>query len=196
MPRPRRAERIRELLRALGRRPVALVAATGLVAGLTTGSDHVFLATLVGGGIPLVVQTLRGMVRGRFAADIVAMLAIITAFVLGQYFAGAVIVLMQSGGEALEAYAMRRASQSLEALLARAPKRAHRLGAGSGDIEDVPVEKVAAGDMLVIKPGDLIPVDAEVTAGSSTIDQAALTGEPLPIRAAPGAVLMSGSINL
>src|SRR6266566_791865 len=184
--------------------PLPAIVGAGLVIGLAARfvfaapdvGEWVFLGALLAGGGPLVVQTLRGMLRGRFAADIVAMLAILTAFILGQYFAGAVIVLMQSGGEALEQYAMRRASQSLEALLARAPKRAHRLGAGSGDIEDVPVEKVAAGDMLVIKPGDLIPVDAEVTAGSSTIDQAALTGEPLPIRAAPGAVLMSGSINL
>jgi heavy metal translocating P-type ATPase len=173
---------------------VALLAATGLVAGLIAQSDRVFLATLVIGGTPLIVQTLRGMLRGRFAADIVAMLAIVTAVFLGQYFAGAVIVLMQSGGEALEAYAMGRASESLEALLARAPRTAHRL---RGDtIDDVPVEQVQVGDTLVIKPGDLIPVDAEVTEGSSTVDQAALTGEPLPIRAVAGTALMSGSVNL
>ncbi len=182
------------LLRALARRPVVLVAATGLAAGLIARSDRVFLATLVIGGIPLVLQTLGGMLRGRFAADIVAMLAIITAFVLGQYFAGTVIVLMQSGGEALEAYAMGRASQSLEALLARAPRIAHRL---QGDtIEDVSVAEVHVGDLLVIRPGDLVPVDAEVTAGTSTVDQAALTGEPLPIRAVTGTALMSGSVNL
>ncbi len=191
---PRRDERTRELLRVLARRPVALFAAAGLAAGLIARSDRVFFATLLVGGIPLVVQTLRGMLRGRFAADIVAMLAIITAVVLGQYFAGAVIVLMQSGGEALEAYAMGRASQSLEALLARAPRIAHR---ARGDlIEDVPVEDVRVGDVLVIKPGDLVPVDAAVTAGTSTVDQAALTGEPLPIRAIAGTTLMSGSVNL
>ncbi len=181
-------------VRALARRPVAVIAAAGLVAGLLVRSDTIFLATLILGGSPLVFQTLRGMLRGRFAADIVAMLAIITAFLLGQYFAGAVIVLMQSGGEALEAYAMGRASQSLEALLARAPRIAHR---ARGDmIEDVPVEDVHVGDLLVIKPGDLVPVDAEVTAGTSTVDQAALTGEPVPIRAVMGTALMSGSVNL
>jgi len=183
---PRRANRLAG--------PVVWIAAIGLVAGLIARSDRVFLATLIIGGMPLVLQTLRGMMRGRFAADIVAMLAIITAFILGQYFAGTVIVLMQSGGEALEAYAMGRASQSLEALLARAPRTAHRL---RGDtIDDVPVEDVHVGDLLVIKPGDLVPVDAEVTAGTSSVDQAALTGEPLPIRAITGTVLMSGSINL
>jgi len=196
MRRSRQDERIEDLsrVRALARRPVAVIAAAGLVAGLLVRSDTIFLATLILGGSPLVFQTLRGMLRGRFAADIVAMLAIITAFLLGQYFAGAVIVLMQSGGEALEAYAMGRASQSLEALLARAPRIAHR---ARGDmIEDVPVEDVHVGDLLVIKPGDLVPVDAEVTAGTSTVDQAALTGEPVPIRAVMGTALMSGSVNL
>ncbi len=153
-----------------------------------------FAATLVVGGVPLVVQTVRGMLRGRFAADIVAMLAIVTALLLGQYFAGAVIVLMQSGGEALERYAMHRASHSLEALLARAPKVAHRL---RGDqLEDVSVEAVRPDDLLVIRPGDLVPVDGAVVAGTSAVDQSALTGEPLPIRAVPGVDLMSGSVNL
>jgi len=189
-----RVQSLLSLLRALARRPVALIAAVGLAAGLVARSDIIFLATLLVGGVPLVLQTLRGLVRGRFAADVVAMLAIVTAYLLGQYFAGAVIVLMQSGGEALEAYAMGRASQSLEALLARAPKVAHRL---RGDVlEDVPVDAVAVGDLLVIKPGDLVPVDAEVIEGTSSVDQAALTGEPLPIRAVTGTALMSGSVNL
>ena len=173
---------------------MALIAALGLIAGLVTGSDAIFLGTLLVGGVPLVLQTLLGMLRGRFAADVVAMLAIITAFILGQYFAGVVIVLMQSGGEALEAYAMRRASRSLEALLARAPKVAHRL---DGDqVVDVPVDAVNVGDALVIKPGDLVPVDVEVTEGSSAVDQSALTGEPAPIRAVLGTALLSGSVNL
>lgn len=173
---------------------MALIAALGLIAGLVVRSDAIFLGTLIVGGVPLVLQTLLGMLRGRFAADVVAMLAIITAFILGQYFAGVVIVLMQSGGEALEAYAMRRASRSLEALFARAPKIAHRL---NGDqVVDVPVDAVNVGDALVIKPGDLVPVDVEVTEGSSAVDQSALTGEPAPIRAVLGTSLLSGSVNL
>ena len=184
----------RRQLALLRRRPVPFIAAAGLAVGLLARSDTAFLVALLLGGVPLVVQTVRGLLRGRFAADIVATLAIITSVVLGQYFAGVVIVLMQSGGEALEQYAMRRASESLEALLARAPKQAHRLEKGT--IEDVPVDAVVPGDLLVIKPGDLIPVDAEVIAGSSTVDQAALTGEPLPVRAVTGTQLMSGSVNL
>jgi heavy metal translocating P-type ATPase len=189
-----RLQPVLTVLRIVARRPVAAVAAVGLAAGLVAHSDLIFLVALLVGGVPLVLQTLRGLLRGRFAADVVAMLAIVTALILGQYFAGVVIVLMQSGGEALEAYAMRRASQSLEALLARAPKVAHRIR--GDEIVDVPVDAVRVGDLLVIKPGDLVPVDAEVTEGTSTVDQSALTGEPLPIRAVAGTPLMSGSVNL
>ena len=110
----------------------------GVLARLLFGAPGVarwiFLTTLLIGGVPLVWQTLRGILHGRFAADIVAMLAIVTALVVRQYFAGAVIALMQSGGEALERYAMGRASSSLEGLLARPEGRsppARRTGRGS-----------------------------------------------------------------
>ena len=182
------------LIRGLVRRPIVMIAAIGLAAGLVARSQTVFLVTLAAGGVPLVLQTVRGMLRGRFAADIVAMLAIITALILGQYFAGVVIVLMQSGGEALEAYAMQRASSSLEALLKRAPKIAHRVE--GNEFHDVPVELVRIGDVLAVRPGDLIPVDAEVVDGTSAVDQSALTGEPLPLRAVSGTHLLSGSVNL
>jgi heavy metal translocating P-type ATPase len=185
----------------LARYPVAALAAIGLTGGLIArvviqdpvAADRVFLFTLVLGGVPIVLRTLWGMLHGRFAADVVAMLAIVGAVVFREYFAGAVIVLMQSGGEALEAYAMQRATASLEALLARAPKIAHRL---QGDrLMEVPVDAVRPGDRLMVKPGDLVPVDCAVVSGTSAVDQSALTGEPLPIRAVPGTELMSGSIN-
>jgi len=182
--------------------PLPTIVGSGLVAGLAAQvalrapglAQWIFLATLATGGGPLVWQTLRGMLRGRFAADIVAMLAIVTALVLGQYFAGAVIALMQSGGEALERYAMGRASGSLEALLARAPKIGRRLR--DGVVHEVPVTEIAVGDLLLIRPGDLVPVDGSVTTGTSAVDQSALTGEPLPVRAVAGTALLSGSVNL
>ena len=149
---------------------------------------------LVAGGLPLVWATVRGLLRGRFAADVVAALAIVGAALLGQYFAGTIIVLMQAGGEALDEYAMRRASRSLEALLERAPRLARRRRAGH--IEDVPAEAVAVGDTLVLRPGDMVPVDGTVTEGRSSVDQSALTGEPLPLAALPGVALLSGSLNL
>jgi heavy metal translocating P-type ATPase len=196
---------LRHLLRgrlALTRYPVALLAAIGLGAGVVARfaladpatADRLFFLTLIVGGIPIVARTSWGLARGRFAADVVAMLAIIGAVLFHEYFAGAVIVLMQSGGEALEAYAMHRATGSLEALLARAPKIAHRLEGTR--LEDVAVEAVRPGDLLVVKPGDLVPVDGAVAAGTSAVDQSAVTGEPLPIRAIPGTILMSGSLNM
>jgi len=183
------------------RYPVAALAAIGLTAGLVArvifrdpgAADRVFFFTLLVGGVPLVARTLWGILRGRFAADVVAMLAIVGALVFREHFAGAVIVLMQSGGEALEAYAMQRATESLETLLSRAPRIAHRLQGERP--EDVPVDAVRPGDYLVVKPGDLVPVDCEVVSGTSAVDQSALTGEPLPIRAIPGTALMSGSVN-
>ena len=187
---------------AVRRYPIVMLAVAGLAVGIflhlvvrSPGPAHwAFLAVLAGGGVPLVFKTVRGIVRGRLAADIVAALAILTALVFGEYFAGAVVVLMQSGGEALETYAMHRATASLEELLARAPKIAHRL---TGDrLEDVPVDAVVPGDLLMVRPGDLVPVDGVVTAGTSAVDQSAVTGEPLPIRALPDTELMSGSVNL
>jgi len=151
---------------------------------------------LLGGGAPLVAATLAGALKGRFAADIVASLAIVAALVLGQYFAGVIIVLMQSGGEALEDFAMRRASQSIEALLARAPKIAHRVRPDTDTIEDIQVEDVAIGDVLILKPGDLVPVDGVVAEGKANIDTAAVTGEPAPLKAGPGTPLLSGCVNL
>ena len=187
--------------RLLQRAPIALLAAAGLAAGLAArllsapaAAEQIFLFTLVAGGTPLVYQTLRGMLKGRFAADIVATLAIVGALLLGQYFAGVVIVLMQSGGETLERYAMGRASSSLEALLSRAPRVAHRRR--DQGLEDVPVEAVRVGDELVVKPGDLVPVDATVIGGTSAVDESALTGGPLPVRATSGTELPSGSVNL
>jgi len=182
--------------------PLPLIAGGGLIGGLVARflfgapavAQWIFLSALAAGGAPLVTQTLVGMLRGRFAADIVAMLAIVTALLLGQYFAGVVIVLMQSGGEALERYAMGRASQSLEALLARAPKVGHRIR--GEHIEEIAVDQIQVGDLLLVRPGDLIPVDGEVTDGVSAVDQSALTGEPLPIRAMQGTALMSGSVNI
>ena len=188
--------------RALRRHAVVAVAAVGLASGLAArfllqaprAGDGILLAALLLGGGPLVAQTVRGLLRGRFAADVVAMLAIVTAVLLDEYFAGVVIVLMQSGGEALERYAMRRASGSLEQLLARAPRVARRV---RGDaFEDIPVDRVAVGDRLLVRPGDLVPVDGEVVAGHGTVDASALTGEPEPVRAAPGVMLLSGSVNL
>jgi heavy metal translocating P-type ATPase len=131
---------------------------------------------------------------GRFAADLVAMLAIAAALLLQQPLPGLIVVLMQTGGEALERYAEGRASAAVRELEAAAPRLAHRLS--GGEAADVPVDAVTAGDTLLIRPGELVPCDAAVLEGRSSVDTARLTGEPLPVFAGPGTHLLSGSLNL
>lgn len=194
--------RARRFSASVRRYPLPVIALAGLAAALglrfvSVGSDAssgILLATLVIGGTPIVVQTVRGMLRGQFASDIVASLAVAGALVTGEYLAGCVIVLMQTGGEALEDYAIRQASASLEALLARAPRVAHRRVGKA--VEDVSVRDVAAGDVLLVRPGEAIPVDALVLLGTSAVDASALTGEPLPVSVRPGVEVLSGSICL
>jgi heavy metal translocating P-type ATPase len=134
------------------------------------------------------------MISRKFAADIVAMLAIITAVLSDEAFASVIIVLMQTGGEALDDYGFRRASSSLDALIARAPRVAHRKK--DGVIEDVDVRDVRIGDSLVVLAGDLVPVDGSVLANTAEVDESALTGEPLPRTKVSGENLMSGSVNV
>jgi heavy metal translocating P-type ATPase len=156
--------------------------------------DWVWHAGLVVTGAPVVWRTVQGMLRGQFAADLVASFAIIGAVALDQPVAGLVIVLMQSGGEALERRAERRASAAVRALEASAPRIAHRVR--SGDVlEDVTVDAVAIGDTLVVRPGEMVPCDAVVVAGRSAVDVSRLTGEPVPLAAGPGTELASGSLN-
>lgn len=122
-----------------------------------------------------------------------ATLSIVTAVAMGEYFAGLIIVLMQSGGEALERYSLRRASSALEQLLARAPHRAWRK---EGEhLLEIDVAAVRVGDTLVLRPGDLVPVDGTLLTARADIDESALTGEPLAQAKHRGDRLLSGSIN-
>jgi heavy metal translocating P-type ATPase len=155
--------------------------------------QDIALLTLVVTGAPIVWRTVRGALRGRFAADIVATLSIVTAAILRQPIAGLVIVVMQNGGELLEKFAARRASRALQELEDASPHTAHRV---DGDrIEDITAEDVRAGDVLLIRPGELVPADCVVVSGASWVDASRLTGESVPIDVGPGAALMSGSVN-
>lgn len=148
-------------------------------------------------GAPVVLRTLRGMLRGNFAADVVAMLAIATAITLREPVAGLVIVLMQTGGELLERYAEGRASEAVRELEAAAPRIAHRLnGDSTNDTTDVPAESVQVGERILVRPGEMIPCDATVHGGSSSLDTSRVTGEPLPERVSTGAPVRSGVVNL
>ena len=149
-------------------------------------------AALIIVGAPLVWRTVRGMLQGRFAADLVASLAIVTAILLGEPIPGLVVVVMLTGGEALERYAEGRASRAVRDLEAAAPRTAHRV---TGIVEDVPVEDVRPGDHLLIRPGEIIPCDGVVTEGRSHLDTSSLTGEPVPVLAEAGTAVESGAVN-
>jgi heavy metal translocating P-type ATPase len=168
----------------------------GLVAGRAWGwqvATQVWFAGLVLTGAPVAWTTLRGMFAGRFAADVVALLAIVGSALLVQPFVGLVIVLMQTGGELLEVYAEGRASRAVRELEEMAPRTAH-LVTGAG-VRDVRAEDVNIGDTLLVRPGELVPCDSIVLEGRSHVDASRLTGEAVPISAVAGTRLMSGSLN-
>lgn len=164
------------------------------LAGFATAAHWVLIVTSVFELVPLVWGMLQDLRRGRYGVDILAATAIITSVLLGEYWAGMVIVLMLTGGEALEDYAGRRAERELDALLTRAPQKA-RIVRGGKEVE-IRVSEVCTGDILVIRPGELVPVDAVITEGSASFDESSLTGESLPQTKDKGAELLSGSINI
>jgi heavy metal translocating P-type ATPase len=183
------------------RYPIPCMAVTLMLASLVFWlagrgdiADWMLLAVALLGGILLLWETLRQMFHREFGVDVVAILAIGGSILLHSYLAGALVVLMMSGGEALEAYALRRARSSLSALAERAPRSAH-IWRGE-ELVTIPAEQVEVGMVIVVKPGELVPVDGVVTTGSASVSEADLTGEPVPVRKAPGMLVLSGSVNL
>lgn len=169
----------------------------GIAVRLGGRADHaslVWTAGLAITGAPVVWNTLRGVAAGRLAADLIATLAIVASLLLGEPLAGLIVVLMQTGGEALERYAEGRASEAVRELEEAAPRIAHRIGPGG--VEDVEVDAVVPGDELLVRPGELIPCDAVVIEGTSSVDTSRLTGEPVPVAAGPGVRFLSGSLNV
>ena len=164
------------------------------VAGEWQYAKAIWELGLIASGLPVVARTVRGMFRGEFAADVVASLSIVTAAIIYQPFAGLVIVLMQTGGEALERFAERRASAAVRELEKRAPRIAHLLTSTRG-LVDVPVDRIQPGDTFLVRPGEMIPCDGSVLSGISEIDVSQLTGEAIPVPAVAGATVMSGSLN-
>ena len=133
------------------------------------------------------------LLRGEIGVDLIAVLAMAGALLLRQYLAGSVIAVMLTGGAALERYASARARRELSALLRRAPRFAHRRQ--DDRFVDVPVDEVALGDVLAVKPGEVVPVDGIVHYGSAVLDESSLTGESRPVRLEPGTPVRSGGSN-
>ncbi len=144
--------------------------------------------------IPLAWGMLKSLRDGTYGIDILAATAIIASVAVNQYWAAIIIVIMLTGGEALEDYAEGRAETELNALLTKAPQIAHIMRAGK--VIDVKASAVTIGNKIIIKPGELVPVDAVVIEGSSSFDQSSLTGESVPKYREIGDELLSGSINI
>ena len=149
--------------------------------------------TLGLGGLPVLFNLLRQLMRRELGTDVLAGLAIVTSYLLGEYLVGAIIVLMFSGGVALEQFATHRASSVLDALARRMPRIAHRkqeIG-----LKDITLDQVEVGEMLVVLPHEYCPVDGVVVEGHGTMDESYLTGEPFEMSKAPGSEVLSGAIN-
>ena len=181
---------------------IAIAACIGVVATLL--GQHVIhlpdrialgpvVSVLVVGGAVLIARLIGGMFRGEFGSDVLAGISIITSLFLGEYIAGTLVVLMLSGGIALEDYAMRKASSVLDALAKRMPSIAHKRD-GSAMI-DIRAVDARLGDELVVLPHELCPVDGIVIEGHGSMDESYLTGEPYRISKTPGCEVISGAIN-
>jgi len=151
------------------------------------------LAVLAVAGVPLVLQLLWRSLHGEFGSDHLAGVSIVASFLLHEYLAGAIVVLMLAGGNALEQLAVARAASVLRALAKRVPTIAHRRHRAG--FEDIPVEDVGVGDELSVLPHEICPVDGEVIDGHGSMDESYLTGEPFTISKGPGSLVLSGAIN-
>lgn len=156
------------------------------------GSYPVLFVIILGGGA-LVIRLVAGVFRGEFGSDLLAGISIVASLLLGEYLAGALVVLMLSGGSALEDYAMKRASSVLDALAKRMPAIAHKRDGIR--MSDLAVEDVRVGDDLIVLPHELCPVDGVVLEGHGSMDESYLTGEPYRISKTPGCEVISGAIN-
>ena len=138
------------------------------------------------------VQQLR---RGIFGIDILAIVAVVSTVLVGEYFASIIIVFMVSGGKALEDFAEGRARRELDALLAREPQVAHRIRPGSDQIEDITAAEVLVGDTILVRSGEVVPVDGHLVSASASFDESSLTGESMPVTRLEGDSVLSGSVN-
>lgn len=169
-----------------------LVLRYGTHAPLRVALSPLVVALLVG-GTPLVFDLAKRLVKREFGSDLLAGVSILTAVALGQYLVGAIVVLMLSGGTALEKYATARASAVLDALARRMPSIAHRRSADGA--ADVKLEEIRIGDVLIVLPHEICPVDGIVIEGRGRMDEAYLTGEPYEISKMAGSQVISGAIN-
>lgn len=196
-----RAEPARPLLFRLAwrYRIVSLTVLVGVVCAALAVAGQPIPAGWIAGGyaaavaVGYTVRMLRKMARGRVGVDLLAIVAIVATVLVGELIASLIVVLMLSGGEALEDYANRRARRELDALLQRDPRFAHRQDGER--IIDIPTGDVRIGDVLLVRPAEVVPVDAALLTDRATVDLSSITGESIPVEKKVGDQLLSGSIN-
>lgn len=172
---------------------IAATALAGIVLHFALGSPWPLWIALAIGGVPVLWELGGKLARLDFGSDLLAGISILTGVLLGEYLVALIVVLMLSGGEALEEFALRRASSVLDALARRVPTIAHRKQ--NGGFTDVPATHVKPGEQIVVLPHEICPVDGEVVEGRGAMDESYLTGEPFIIAKTPGSAVLSGAIN-
>ena len=182
---------------------VTVVALGGVLLLLAVGEEPVAASVATVYAAAFVAWTLVGMVRdvlrGHVGLDILAVVAMVATLAVGEYLASLIIVLMLSGGEALEDYASHRAKRDLSALLDRSPRIAHVLthsqASDADTTEDVPVDEVRVGDVLLVRPSEIVPVDGVLLTATGSFDESSLTGESMPVSREAGGEVLSGAVN-
>ncbi|MHA7238702.1 heavy metal translocating P-type ATPase [Arthrobacter sp. TMS1-12-1] len=175
------------------------------------GADTAAQVSATSYSLAVALVQAHGMVRdirqGHWGVDLLALMAIIATAATGEYYASIVVVLMIASGQALDEFASARAQTQLRALLERAPRSAHRIAESDrgptasdgapdgGPIEDVPIDELQVGDLVLVRPAEVVPADGTLLSGSATLDESMLTGESLPVDHVRGAHILSGSLN-
>jgi len=174
-----------------------IVGIVGLL--LPFAGAEIFTPWIVGGfaGVVAITQAwgmIKSILKGHWGLDVLAVTAIISTLAVGEFWASLIIVLMLTGGEALEDFAAVRAKRDLQALFDRVPTRAHRVLA-DGSIEDIDADAIAVGDRILVRPSEIVPVDGPLRSESADFDESSLTGESLPVSKSTGDMVLSGSVN-
>ena len=167
------------------------------VASLGEATRWLFTAYAVVIVVWQAIGMVKEMIAGKFGLDILAVVAIVATLLVGEYVASIIIILMLTGGEALEDFASQRAKRDLSALLENAPQRAHLVvgNADSEDIREITANEVAIDDVLLVRPSEIVPVDGELLSESGAFDQSTLTGESVPVEKVAGESVFSGTVN-
>lgn len=183
------------------RRALIGIAAAGLIIGLAAmlvGRADIARWPWITGTAPVIAALAFSIIRdlraGRMGVDLLAFLSMTAALALGEALAGVIVAVMYAGGQALEDFAVGRAERDLKTLIDRAPRIAHRKRGGA--LEDIPIEDIALWDAILVRVGEIVPIDGQVVSPSALIDESVLTGEPIPVMRQVGEAVSSGTINV